>query len=221
VREAPVALNEEAFAVIRASSGKSAASRLLIGAGALALLIPAIAGCEAGTDAPTLQFHPASTGAHIVFNGIRITNVFVLAAPAGSATPAGSDAGLFLSMYNGGGGTDKLVSISAPGYAASGSVTNSPVALPLLSAVNLTGPQPEVVLTNLSKPLRGGQSISVKLTFEMAGSVTLQVPVEAQSYSFATFSPAPATPAVTSSPATPTASPTATAKPTASATPTR
>jgi copper(I)-binding protein len=209
--------------VIRASSGKSAAGRLLIGAGALALLIPAIAGCEAGTDAPTLEFHSASTGAHTVFNRITITNVFVLAAPSGSTTPTGSDAGLFLSLFNNG-HEDKLVSVSAPGYAATVNVTNSPVALPRLSSVNLTGPQPEVILSNLSKPLYGGQAIPVTLTFQNAGSVTLQVPVEAQSYSFATFSPAP-------SPAPPlpsllpntgaTGSASATATPTASATPTK
>jgi copper(I)-binding protein len=198
--------------VIRARSGKTAAaSRLLIGAGALALLIPAIAGCEAGSDAPTLEFHSASTGAHVVFNGIRITNVFVLAAPADSATPAGSDAGLFLSMYNTGGGTDKLVNVTAPGFASAATITNSPVALPSLTSVNLTGPQPEVVLSNLKRPIAGGQAIPVTLTFENAGTITIQVPVEAQSFSFATFSPAPApaasNPATTSTP-TPTATPT-------------
>ena len=73
-------LNEEAFAVIRASYGKTAAGRLLLGAGVLALLIPAIAGCEAGSDAPTLQFHPASAGQQIVFDGIKITDAFVLGA---------------------------------------------------------------------------------------------------------------------------------------------
>jgi hypothetical protein len=56
--------------VIRASSGKTAAGRLLLGAGVLALLIPAIAGCEAGQDAPTLEFHPASAGLQAEFNGI-------------------------------------------------------------------------------------------------------------------------------------------------------
>ncbi len=83
--------------MIRASSGKTAAGRLLLGAGVLALLIPAIAGCEAGDDAPTLEFHAASSGAQTVFNGIRITNAFVLGAPTGSTVPAGSSASLFLS----------------------------------------------------------------------------------------------------------------------------
>ena len=83
------------------SSGKTVAGRRLL-IGALALLISGIAGCEAGNNAPTLEFHPASAGASTTFNGISITNVFVLGAPLGSTVPAGSSASLFLSLYNGG-----------------------------------------------------------------------------------------------------------------------
>ena len=101
--------------MIRASFGKTAAGRLLLGAGALALLMPAIAGCEAGNDAPTLEFHAASAGAQTVVNGIRITNVFVLGAPSGSTLPAGSSASLFLSLFNDGATGDTLVSASAAG----------------------------------------------------------------------------------------------------------
>ena len=82
--------------MIRASFGKTAAGRLLLGAGALALLVPAIAGCEAGDNAPTLEFHAASSGSQTVFHGIKITNVFVLGAPSGSTVPAGESA----SPYN-------------------------------------------------------------------------------------------------------------------------
>ena len=95
--------------MIRARFGKTAAGRLLLGAGALALLMPAIAGCEAGNDAPTLEFHAASAGAQTVVNGIRITNVFVLGAPSGSTLPAGSSASLFLSLFNDGATADTLV----------------------------------------------------------------------------------------------------------------
>ena len=104
--------------MIRARSGKTAAGRLLLGAGVLALLIPAIAGCEAGADAPTLEFHAAASGAQAVFNGIRITNAFVLGAPVGSTVPSGSSAGLFVSLYNGGDSSDTLLSATAPGSAA-------------------------------------------------------------------------------------------------------
>ena len=206
--------------MIRASFGKSAAGRLLIGAGALAVLIPAIAGCEAGNDAPTLEFHAASAGVQTVVNGIRITNVFVLGAPSGSTVPAGSSAGLFLSLFNSGGSNDTLQSATATGTADTVSVDGGTVALPAYSAVNLTGPTPSVVLNNLSKPLSAGGYVSVTLTFAHAGTVKLQVPVEPQSYYWATYSP-PASPSATGTSTSPSGitstSGTATPTPSASA----
>jgi periplasmic copper chaperone A len=213
------ALTEEAFAVFRSSSGKPVARRLTFGA--LALMIPALAGCEAGLNAPTLEYHAASAGAHTVFNGISINNVFVLGAPSGSSVPAGSSASMFLALFNNGTNADKLVSISAPGSATSVKVTGGGVDVPASSSVNLTGPQPSVVLSHLTKPLASGGSISVVLDFQHAGAVTLQVPVEPHAFYYSTFSPPPATPSA--KPSTAPAKP-AVAKPplgTASPTPTQ
>jgi copper(I)-binding protein len=195
--------------VIRASSRKTAAGRLLLGAGALALLIPAVAGCEAGSDAPTLQFHSASSGAHTVQDDITITNVFVLGAPTEAhSLPAGSSAGLFLSLYNGGTNSDTLESITAPQEATSVSLPGGSVALPAnASPVNLTGPQPEVVLNNLKAPLTGGSNITLFLQFQHAGQVKMVVPVMAQSFYFETYSPAPS-PAPSTPAASASASPT-------------
>jgi hypothetical protein len=215
-------LNEEAFAVIRASSGKTAAGRLLLGAGVLALLIPAIAGCEAGDNSPTLDFHPASSGMQTSVGGLKISNIFVLGAPANSPVPlpAGSSASLFLSIYNSGISSDTLKSVTAPGWASSVTLVGGPVALPAHAApVNLMGPQPEVVLENLSQPLRGGSNLSITLNFAQAGSVTIPVPIEPRSFQWATFSPPAVAPASTAT-ATPTATDTGTATPTATASPT-
>jgi copper(I)-binding protein len=203
--------------VIRASFGKRATGRLLLGAGALALLMPAIAGCEAGNGAPTLEFHAASAGSQTVFNGIKITNVFVLGAPSGSTVPAGQSASLFLSLYNNSKSSDTLVSASTP---SSSGVTldGGPVSLPAYTPVNLTGPTPSVVLTSLSKPLTAGGYVNVTLDFQHAGSVTLQGPVEPQSYYWATYS-APASPSATStatSPSTATSTPSVSPSPSAS-----
>jgi copper(I)-binding protein len=214
--------------VIRASSGKTAAGRLLLGAGVLALLIPAIAGCEAGQDAPTLEFHAASAGAQTIFNGIKITNAFVLGAPTGSTVPSGSAASMFISLYNNGDSSDTLLSATAPGAAGNISLSGGTVPLPANSApVNLTGPEPKVVLENLTKPLSGGTSIPVTFTFQHAGQVTLQVPVEAQSYYWSTYSAPASAPAGAAAPhstgtATPVTGASSTASPggTASATPT-
>jgi copper(I)-binding protein len=214
--------------VMRARSGKTAAGRLLLGGGVLALMIPAIAGCEAGNGAPTLQFHAASFGAQTVFNGIRITNAFVLGAPVGSTVPSGSSAGLFVSFYNGGATSDTLESVTAPGTAGTISLPGGSVSLPVNAApVNLTGPQPEMVLQNLSTALRGGSAIKLQFTFAQAGTVTLMVPVEAQAFQWATFSPpaasasatasGAASPSTSATPATSTpASPTSSATPAAS-----
>ena len=175
--------------MIRSHSGRTVATCLLIGA--LALLIPAIAGCEAGLNAPTLEFHPASAGANTTVNGIKINNVFVLSAPSGSSVPAGSSAGMFLALFNGGMSDDQLLGVSAPGSAASVRLSGGSVSLPVQSAVNLTGPHPEVVLNGLTRPLSGGQAVQVVFNFLHAGAVTLDVPVEPQSYSFSTFSAPP------------------------------
>jgi copper(I)-binding protein len=180
--------------VIRPRFGKTAAGRLFLGAGALALLMPAIAGCEAGNGAPTLQFHAASAGAQTIVNGIRITNVFVLGAPSGATLPAGSSASMFMALFNDGANPDTLVSASAAG-ASDVTLDGGTVPLPSETPVNLTGPTPSAVLTNLSKPLASGGFIKVTLQFKNAGPVTLQVPVEPQSYYWATFSPAPSAPA--------------------------
>jgi copper(I)-binding protein len=201
--------------VIRRSSRRTVARRTLIGA--LVLLLPAIAGCEAGTDAPTLEVHPANTGANTVFNGIRISDAFVLGAPAGPLA-SGSSASMFLSLFNTGSGDDQLTGASAPGWAASVQLSGGTVSVPVNTDVDLSGPQPSVVLSNLAKPVEGGAAIPVTLDFQHAGSVTLEVPVQPQSDYFSTYSPPPSpAPSATTS-ASPKASKNASA--TASATPT-
>lgn len=176
--------------MIRRSYANSVARPLLIGV--LALLIPAAtAGCEAGLNAPTLEYHQASAGAHAVVNGIEISNLFVLGAPSGSTLPPGSSAGVFLSLFNMGTQNDALVSVSASGSASGGHVSGGTVSLPAGSPVNLAGPRPSVVLSGLTETLSGGQTVPVTLNFARAGSVTLQAPVQPQSFAYSTYSSAP------------------------------
>jgi copper(I)-binding protein len=186
-------MTEEASAVIRSRSGKTTTRRLLFGIGAMALLILATAGCEAGLNAPTLEFHQASNGTHAQFNQITISNMFVLAAPSGSTTPTGGSAGLFVGLFNGGTSADALVGASST-EATSVKLTGGTVPLPAGLPRNLTGPKPEVILTGLKTPLHGGSTVTITLDFARAGSVTLAVPVEPQSFYYATFSAAPTVP---------------------------
>lgn len=184
------------------SPRKTVANGLLIGA--LALLIPAAAGCEAGLDAPTLEFHQSAAGAYADVNDITVSNAFLLGAPSGSTVPAGANVSLFVSLANNGTSGDKLVSVKAPGWASAVQVAGGTVSIPANSPVHLTGPEPSVVLSGLTKPLSGGEAIPVTFDFQQAGSVTLQVPVEPRSFYYSTFSPPAGAPATPSPAGTPT-----------------
>ena len=161
--------------------------RLLIGA--LVILVPALAGCEAGFNAPTLEFHQASFGVSTIVDGINIDNVFVLGPAPGSTLPVGGQAGLFMSLQSP--NSDQLTSISAPGAASSVQLGNGPITLSPNTLVDLSGPEPLVTLNDLTNPLSGGETVTVVLHFATAGSVTLMVPVEPAAFEFATYSPAP------------------------------
>lgn len=169
---------------------------------AAAAIVPAVAGCEAGFNAPTQSWHQPTPGASaVVDNSIRINNMFVLGPVPGSTLSAGDTAGLFFALANSG-APDRLVGVSAPGAASSVQLPAGGVTLGRQQSVLLTGPAPEVVLQNLSHSLGGGQFIKVTLDFQNAGAKTLSVPIMPWTESYSSFSPAPA------APASPAASPT-------------
>jgi periplasmic copper chaperone A len=177
------------------SRSRALPAALLVGA----LAIPAVTGCEAGFDAPTLAFHPAAGGAGAVSaNGnVRISNAFVLGPALGGTLPAGGRAGVFVSISSATG--DQLVSVSADG-AHSVQITGGTVNIPANGATDLTGPTPHIVLMNLSAPLSGGGSVTMQFTFANAGAVTVDAPVEPQAYDYATYAqPAIASPSVSPS----------------------
>jgi copper(I)-binding protein len=176
--------------VIRSRRRPARPRRLLVLA--IAALIPALAGCEAGTNAPTQEWHNPTDGVGIVHDNISIRNVFVLGAPLGSALPPGQSAGVYLAMINDG-SPDKLLSITAPGTA---------ISLASQQAVLLTGPAPKVILEGLTRQLNGGGSVVLVMNFQNAASVTLNVPVMPQAQYYSTYSTAPTpTPTPTASPA--------------------
>ncbi len=190
--------------------------RLLLGA--IAVLVPMLAGCEAGLNAPTLEFHPAASGVSTVQKGIGFGNLFVLGSPLGTTLPPGGRAGIFLALEAQNG--DRLLAVRAPGSASSVTLAGGSINLPAQTLVDLSGPVPQVVLTGLLNPLSGGNTVQLTFIFAQAGSVTLGVPVEPYAYDYATYSPPPipsptATPsgiasATGSATATPTASPSTT-----------
>jgi copper(I)-binding protein len=170
--------------------------RLLFGV--IAMLVPALAGCEAGLNAPTLTFHPASNGVSASAGGVTIQNAFVLGPPLNFVLSAGGRAGIFLSLYAQNG--DRLVSVAAPGAASSVTLAGGPVTLSPGTLVNLSGPAPQIVLTGLTSPLRGGQSVQLVLTFANAGVVPIALPVVPDAYDYATYLPPPIPPRPTPKP---------------------
>jgi copper(I)-binding protein len=154
-------------------------------------LIPAIAGCEAGNNAPTQQWHQPTPGASaIVDNTLRINNMFVLGPTPGFTLPRGASTGVFFALSTDG-APDRLLSIKAPGSAASVVVPRGGIMLGRQQTLLLTGPSPRVVLVHLTRTLNGGQWIRLNLLFQNAGFVSMKVPVMPRTESYGTFSPAP------------------------------
>jgi copper(I)-binding protein len=160
---------------------------------AIAALVPVLAGCEAGNNAPTQQWHQPTDGSKIVHDNISLSDVFVLGAPLGSQLRAGQNAGLFFAVANSG-SADKLVSISAPGTAKSVSLPAGGVSLPSQQVVLLTGPTARITLDGLTRTLTGGSTVRLILTFQNAASVSLAAPVMPRAQYYATFSPPRASP---------------------------
>lgn len=211
--------------MIRSSHGSKVLRRILIGA--VTLLIPVLAGCEAGDNAPTLEFHPAANGAYGTADAVTVDNAFILGGRNNTLLASGSSASMFLYLYNDSGSADKLISVSAPGTATSVQITGGSVTVPATGAADLSGPKPQIVLHDLTSAVPSGKTVTVDLTFQNAGELSLMVPVQARTSYYDTYSPPPprassikqpgatgtATPSLGAS-AQPSASPSASASPT-------
>lgn len=203
--------------MIRSSLRMAGPRRLVVLA--IAALIPALAGCEAGYNAPTQQWHQPTDGAGTVHNNIAIRNVFVLGAPLGGRIEVGHSAGVFLALFNQG-SADKLLRVSAPGTARSVTLPGGAVSLASQHAVFLTGPRPQVILQDLTRPLTGGSTVRLVMTFQNAGSLSLVVPIMPQAQYYSTFSAPAPSPSPSKHPKAKTsASPRATPTPTTSPSP--
>ncbi len=171
-------------------TGWAAALPRLVPAAAAALVL-LLAGCEAGNNAPTLDFHYPTDTAGTAIGGLSIRNVFVLGATLGSTVAKGQNASLFLNLVNVG-SPDRLVSISAPGSATSVTLPAGGVSLPTETQnLSLSGPHPVAYLKDLTRALQNGSDITIVLDFLKQGLVTLSVPVMPRAIHFATYAPPP------------------------------
>jgi len=202
------------------SGWRNAALRRVLLASAVVLL-PVLAGCEAGNNAPTLDFHYPTDAAGTVAGQISIRNVFILGAPLGSSLTRGQSASLYFSLINDG-PADRLLGITAPGSASSVRLPGGSVPVVMDHPVFFNGPQPEAYLVDLTRPLASGTNITLVMDFQQQGLVTLQVPVFAAAAHYATYSPppSPTASAATTAGKHHAASPAASIRPTPSPSPT-
>jgi len=173
-------------------------------AGAIVALLPALAGCEAGLNAPTMQFHPAANGGYATVGSVTINDAFALGSAQSQSLPAGSDAGVFLQLYSSSDNGDTLISASASGV-KSVQLLKGNVHIPGDSAVDLTGPRPEIVLEDLTAPVAAGGVITLTLNFASAGTVHVSVPLQQQVDAYATYQQPPVAVATSTSSASTTA----------------
>jgi hypothetical protein len=178
----------------------------------LAIAALMLAGCEDGTNAPTQEWHPPTAGSDKTVGDISIVNAFVLGAPLGQTVPAGGSAGVFLSLTNSGSpkSMDTLVSVSAPGTARSVTLPGGSVTVRGQQEVLLAGPDPEIILNDLSKALTGGSTVRLVFDFMYAGvNEELTVPVMPRATYYSTLRPPMPSPTpVVSRAASPGAAPT-------------
>jgi len=172
--------------MIRSRWAGALSHRLLLVA-AIAL-IPAVAGCEAGNNAPTLDFHYPTDAAGTVVGNLSIRNVFILGAPLGSSLTTGQSASLFLALVTTG-SSDKLISISAPGTASSVVLPAGGIPVVYGHPVFYAGPTPQIVLRGLTRTVTSGSAVTLVLNFQKAGPVRLMVPVMPRAAQYATLKP--------------------------------
>ena len=163
-------------------------------AAAAVALIPVLAGCEAGSNAPSCTGTRPRTGRPRRSRRARARSRYATrSSSAPRRTPPCRPAVPPACSWD--------WSTRGRGTAWSASPRRAPpprsplpqggVLLEQNSSALLTGPQPEVILSGLTRSLPGGTYIRVLLTFQRAGTVVMTVPVIARANSFATFSPAP------------------------------
>jgi copper(I)-binding protein len=177
---------------------------------ALLAAIPLTA-CAAGYQAETSRERTTLTSVSAAKGSLTLRNIFFVG-PASS----GDNLPLYMSIFNGGTGEDKLLSISSA--STSGGFVPSNNAAPgngKLVYNEGDGDVPQLI--GAKNLVRVGQTVDVTLNFQQAGELTITVPIEAATSGLPGPSPTP-TPSLSPTPAA-SASVSASASPSASATP--
>nr|WP_275889310.1 hypothetical protein [Nakamurella flavida] len=137
----------------------------------------ALSGCAAGQISQTAQQVAAIDGANADTGSISIRNVLLAEPERTNGYPAGSDARVLLYVSNIGLNADTLTSVSSS-VAGSATIDGTAEVPPQTLVDMATDTGVQIALEDLNRDVFFGQSIPVTFTFENAGSMTVQVPVE-------------------------------------------
>jgi len=163
-----------------------------------AALSVALTGCGAGQQAQTSNQVPASGGAAGSVDTIQVRDAHFMwngPVPAGSVYQPGEDAPLQVTIVNNatsiaddGFAPDRLVAVSSPvatfgrivgdARIPDGQVLTAGYDRPVASIAVPGTREVEIVLIGLTEPIRAGVSYPATFTFERAGDLRLDVPVE-------------------------------------------
>lgn len=149
----------------------------------VALFSPAaLSACSAGQVAQTATQERDKVGAMTEAGDISLRQVN-LAYPRSGSYDAGDDAELTMAIVNAGDEADSLVSVDGEGFgdaeiedSASGGGSDG-IELPPDVTVFVGSDDVSITLTDLDEPLTVGQHVTLVLTFEKAGEVTLRATV--------------------------------------------
>ncbi|GAA0384574.1 hypothetical protein GCM10009530_39300 [Microbispora corallina] len=136
------------------------------------------------------QVIPQNEGANADLGRVKLRNAFLIGGPPGRPLQPGASVPMYLALLNDGAAADRLVSVSAPGVFQGATLPAGGLAVPPNGFVGGT-PAPQALMTGLLRPLWSGTAIPMRLTFEHAGSTTVQVPVLPPTDWRATYSPWP------------------------------
>lgn len=176
-------------------------ARQAIATAVAAALLPLASGCSGFVSGSSVEnVDNVATGSNARAGNVLVRQAFVLGPPPGETIPQGGRAAVYLTLYDRSEGPgaparpDRLVAASAGQTAGSVELSGGPIEVPPNTLVNVTHEEGQLALSDLGRPLSGGESIRLTLRFERGGRVTFSVPVVPRSEAFATLSPLPASP---------------------------
>ena len=134
----------------------------------------ALGGCASGKIAQTAQQVSAVSSGSGKIGDIDVLNVS-FETPQGTSIPKGGSAPLQVWISNDSINTDTLTQVSSP---VAGSVQIQGTATVQAQALEDFGSKYKITLAGLTAPIVYGVSVPVTFTFQKAGSLTINVPVQ-------------------------------------------